>query len=1023
MSNTQPLMLATTEGLDVDFGSGFVLLRALDHIAAGGADKDPESLFRRLLLALAADARSDQPQHLAVQELKPFLAQLAGIKETLEDEVRARILAFPQVQRVYQRLAQLQGDPAWLFRLDGNLIDLVTLAQAAAHPPAVLKWDAQSKTAASESNPAFALEAKAGAQLTLDVLDMAEALARYGLAVPQGMVAVGVSASGALSGGLKLSSTAPVTGSASGSLNAGAELTYVYQFKGDKSVIGALRSMHENLPAPGNLRQLNAQLKLPAATGLRQARVEIEAGGSLAVELSLERATSWTSEFAGPAGAIVATQALAATASLQLAYGRSFERRLVVERVLDGDLSISSRVERSRSFDLAAGFGLGFQIDGLDDWAKAWLGRALPEVPARLKEIVEKFSNPGALLSEAIEANIDGESKQMLAKLLLGQASVDETTAVLTERFLRPVRRAFDSVENLFDAAADAPAEVLGRVVAAVQANSGDTLPTAQLQALIAQPVVDAWKRIIDGLRADVDRFWTQELQGRTTAAIAKLLAPLSDAIGASAAAAKSEQLAGQVQGYLKRYGEWRAKLFGEVERSLSGRIGFAVKYGRKDAIESWLSRAYQVDVSGLDDARWGRANATFRDLLAGRVAQQPDFGGAPTTAITELGASGSTTRTLTATLDLLPFQSVFTAQRKASAQLFASPSGEIRSAVGALDNQESTVSRDRAWTVRFAGAINLADARLREGLDALPMGVELTVALSRGSADELRTLLERFAVADRLGKVRLFEAGQLERLTKRVMPPGGKGKQAVRLSFGVMFATDALADFVSRLRHPASSERWADLLLDARRGLVACDIDGALDLSLGAMSKALKKKARPIDLFHAFANEPGDKLPQLKIDLIGSPSISVAGNSVPLKNSTDLIEGARQLKKAFNAWDGLRDFAKEIGNLPGVVVQASAAVRDAVGDAKRTAALESGVVALLDVQAKANTALGWTLDSSDYAFGGRGIAPDMAALLVFAAETLGAERIQGPSESLRAWRAAPKDRLSEVTWDELKAI
>jgi hypothetical protein len=1022
------LVLPTRNGLEVDLESGFVLLRALKSVGAtdGGASLDAEGLLRRLLAALADDARDAAGQHASLAGIGALLVQLRSVDSDLTAAVRAQILAFPQVQRVYRRLAELQGDPPWLFRVgsDGS-VRLVTLKDVVDHPPLELKWDTQSRTTGSSSAPTFELNAQAGAGLKLDVLAVAGANQTFALVpeLPVSEVAVVVSASGAISGSLSLGASAPVVASASAALQAETSLAYLYQLEEGKTVVAALDLMRSDLPNPIDLGSIFTQLDPPSISGLRRIEFAVGYGGRLSLALNLDRATSWTSTFSGPAGAITATQALAASASFSFGFGRSITRKVTLEKSAEGRLLLSSRVSRERTTEVAAGFSLGFAIDGLDDWAKAWLGKVMPAVPASLQQVLTDFSNPGQRLADAIESRISNPLVEKIALLLAGQGTAEDAASTIADRLLAPVQRAFDSVENLFDAASDAPAEVLGRVISAIRDASGGVVSAEKLQELLAQPVVDAWGDVIGSLRTRVSDVWTNQIQGKTKQQIAKLLEPLTDALGASAVVAKVEDLVGLVQGYLKRYGEWRASVFAEVERSLSGRIGFAVKYSRKDAIESWLSRGYEIDLSGLSVAGWKKADAQYRRLLSGSVSDTVDFGGAPVKVVSEeVGASGSTERGLTATLDLLPFQAVYSAQRNAKAQLFASPSGEIRSATGELDNSETAKSPKTAWTVRFAGSLNLADSRLRGSASGLPMGIEVSAAFAEMDSADLRGLFASLLVANSLGKVPLFDAAVLDQIAQRVgQAANGKKTQAVRLSFGVMFPAEALEDFVAGIGSAAARSRWSQLLLASRDQIVKSELAPAISVAVEVLSKALGRPATTDELFPAFASEPGEVLPRLKIDLIGSAEIR-AGSvpAEPLGNGT-LVESARQLKKALLAWDGLQDFARGIRQMPGVVKAAASAIAAAKTDADRTKAVEAGVVSLLDVQSRANSELGWTLDPSDNAFPTKAIAPDTAALFAFVAEVLGAGRVQPPTETMRVWVGAKAKTLADVEWSELK--
>jgi hypothetical protein len=719
MPSTSAMSLSTVTGSQVNLADGFFLFKALDAISRMAGDTTPrraEAALSTLTAFLAEDVRAPGGTHSTTAGIEVLVEQLRHVQGQVPDAIRAQIQQLPALQRVYRRLAELQGDPQWLFQVgaEGD-IRLVTLNQAVGHSPLGLKWDASAATGETTSS-LFAVEASAGLSLLLDVLPSETASAERDsdpIPIASGMCGVSLTAAGRLQASLSASATVPVVASVTAAAHAAGNLTLTYQFFAESSVLRALDAIRGDVPAPTDMGSLAAALDPPGVEGLQAVDFELTMGGQAAATVSVSLKQAAPAAVIADAAPRVSAQ-LGLTATVGMGMQSQLRRHIRTCKTTDGKLRISSRVTRQRASDIQAGFELGFGFSGLEDWAEHFLGRALPNVPPKLVALLEEYAQPGAMLSEALAEHIPNNQLQAIAQLALGLQSSEATAASIGERLFAPVTAAFDSVENLFDAAATAPSEIIDQLITTWLGKDVPFPVATQLAALLKDPVSRAWSSILDSLKTRAGDFWSSDIQGKTTKQVERALAPLSDALGVGRVVASVEELVEMLQGLLKRYGDWRTNAMGIVKRSLGTRLGFALHYARHDEVISWLSRVYDVDTrSATTGKQWAAAQIAFEQVLAGKTGVGSTFGGLPVTVVDEtLYGKASTTGTLTATLDLLPFQAVQVTQRRAAAEIYASPTGEIRASSTEWDNSETAKSRSIAWTVRFAGSMNLADAR-----------------------------------------------------------------------------------------------------------------------------------------------------------------------------------------------------------------------------------------------------------------------------------------------------------------------
>jgi hypothetical protein len=750
-------------------------------------------------------------------ELKSAIERLMRasglLKGEVEDALRTRILAIPEVRAALERL------------LDSGLVvedageQHVTLTRlSAATKPFVLKLEASGGKEITPGQAVISVKGEAELALTARAYSPAEA-AKLNLPIAASDVLHSCQLGGNL--GLKANIAPATVGAGVGaSIDIDAEarlgVSWHFQRHGEDTVLNSLVysaldvgqgarpwDLDDVMRVLDEPREANAHLDaLKAIDVLAERSLAFSAG----LEIKRGFSKSWLAQGAtGP-------QAIHGAASLGagLRFGVHRKGRYAVRLRKQGgdvilDLDAMQQSSRTSGFDL----GLGIGISGLDALATGWINTLLPELPEDFKPLLEKWSTPGSLLKakfdKALRDNF-GRALLPLVPVLTGDASADEVAEQQVERLFARWEEALNSRVALigtssaaiFDSLLDDAREVLGEHYALVESS-------LKAQAERVQAQIEALQA---DLQADVDRL-VATLKNKSEAALLTALRPL-ERIGervdqlAKSLDNSAAPLAAAIKRLLGRYEHLRKALLDGAKQAAKLKLGLAFKAtventrGEERALSLRFSRASDSAKRWFSDLMLGRVAIDIDELQqAARLSQ-----GAFAVESGSFVAFASRARSASLTLDV--FGMPFGDQRLLASDVRVEVDAAGRIRVLSLSATQS----DESWTRKEARAARFsADFDALEGLQDPQLGVfSLGFELSddRLKPKELTQFFSSFV-----------DAGVLpSAVTQRAQALLGEGtSRNVQLSVSMSRLAQALRAAAGESRESLQREAWQNCI------------------------------------------------------------------------------------------------------------------------------------------------------------------------------------------------------------------
>jgi hypothetical protein len=520
--------------------------------------------------------------------------------------------------------AKTQVDPRWA-RLAMPLTQFA--AEDAQHPDEqdIDLLDADGQHAAPAFGWDWSLTASAGLGLDIDVLEAGQ-LQGLGIEPPAGRLVVSYAVQGGLGASVKGQQVAGAwTLGATGAAAVDARIEW-YVEAGSTARLGpAFIAAAPCFVPPMSLPDLfEAASTHPDFWGCStHITGTLTAGFTAAADWA---ATGWTLGLNGDKPAIGLSLGVKGSASFSL--GGDFRLRCIaVNRGGKFALRVKLDHQEAREKSLGLELSAGADFSALAQSAEAYLRAKLPPANA---ELLNKLSNPGALIQKELESGLarlfSGTELSQLAPLLAGSADASGASAALAARLAGPLADRLDRLNGaiatgaatadvLIDGLIDGfAAQAFGRVPLAADA-------AAAVRAFLTQALADTRAKLEDGIAELATRLdnQTQAAAGQTLEPLATLGRHIAEEIKKLGATLSQADAVVAIRTAIDRYAAFRQRIiaaFADAQRAkLTASVAVAMQEARSQ------QAVFQADfVDGGSPA----AQRLFSALWSGHLE---DFG------------------------------------------------------------------------------------------------------------------------------------------------------------------------------------------------------------------------------------------------------------------------------------------------------------------------------------------------------------------------------------------------------------